>query len=203
MEQPSTRRRWFAAVLVTAAAALAVPALAAPPAGAAARAHAHHAHHADHAHHRHGGKHGGAAVVREERSKHFGEIVATKAGQTVYMLISKTGSSLPCSGACLSLWPPVVTHAKPKVPKGLRAKLLGITKSGREHQVTYDHHPLFRFKGDTTKGQTNGEGIKSFGGEWFVVGADGKPVKASLAASSKGKSGGSGGGYGSGSGSSW
>ena len=195
MNQPSTRHRRLAAVLVVAA-ALAVPSLAAAPsAGAVARTHRHHTNHANH---RHATKHGGAAVVREARSKNFGNIVTTTSGQTVYELLSKSGSSLPCSGACPSLWPPVLTRTKVRVLKGLDAKLLGTTKRGRVRQVTYDHHPLYRFKGDTSKGQTNGEGIKSFGGEWFVVGANGKPVRAALTAAKKG-SGGSGGGYGAGS----
>jgi predicted lipoprotein with Yx(FWY)xxD motif len=30
-------------------------------------------------------------------------------------------------------------------------------------------HPLYRFGGDRSKGQANGEGIKSYGGVWHVV----------------------------------
>lgn len=190
MNQPSTRRRW-AAIALMAAGVLAVPSVAAPPALAAARTRSHHEHHGHHA------KHKGAAVVRVERSKDFGRILSTTSGQTLYVLLSKTGSSLPCSGACTTVWPPELTHAKPRAPKALRAKLLGTTKSGKERQVTYDHHPLYRFRGDTSKGQTNGEDVKSFGGEWYVIARNGKPVKAALTTSKSG-SGGSGGYGGSG-----
>lgn len=205
MDQPSTRRRWAAFVLM-AASVLAVPSVVAvPPAAAVARSHRSHDHHGRrdhhgrHSHHGHHGHHGhGDAVVRVTKTKDFGHILETKSGQTVYVLLSKTGSPLPCSGACQTVWPPVLTHAaKLRAPKPLRSKLLGTTKSGKRHQVAYDHHPLFRYRGDTSKGQTNGEDIKSYGGEWYVIGPNGKPVKAAVTAS-KGKSGSSGGYGGSG-----
>ena len=44
-------------------------------------------------------------------------------------------------------------------------------------QVTYEHHPLYTFVKDTGKGQTNGEGIDAFGGEWYAVSAAGAKVE--------------------------
>jgi Secreted repeat of unknown function len=53
----------------------------------------------------------------------------------------------------------------------------------------YNHHPLYMFAKDKKAGQTNGEGVDAFGGEWNVVSPAGaKIVKQS---SSSG-----GGGYG-------
>ena len=64
-------------------------------------------------------------------------------------------------------------------------------------QVTYNHHPLYTFVKDTGKGQTNGEGVSAFGGEWYAVSAAGATV---VKAAATGTGGGdpAPGGYGSG-----
>ncbi|MGH7697990.1 MAG: hypothetical protein ACRENV_04855, partial [Candidatus Dormibacteria bacterium] len=49
--------------------------------------------------------------------------------------------------------------------------------------VTYGGWPLYTYSGDSAPGQSKGEGLKSFGGTWWAVGASGLPVKASGAAS--------------------
>jgi hypothetical protein len=36
-------------------------------------------------------------------------------------------------------------------------------------QITLNGRPLYRFSGDTAKGQAKGEGIHGFGGVWHVV----------------------------------
>ena len=62
-------------------------------------------------------------------------------------------------------------------------------RSDGKTQLTYDGHPLYLFKNDTKAGQTNGEGINAFGGNWFAVSAEGGKVVASASSS------GGGGGY--------
>jgi hypothetical protein len=42
--------------------------------------------------------------------------------------------------------------------------------------VTYNHHPLYRFIKDTKKGQTHGEGLTAFGGQWNAVSPAGTKV---------------------------
>jgi predicted lipoprotein with Yx(FWY)xxD motif len=75
-----------------------------------------------------------------------------------------------CTGQCASFWPPLLTSGKPRVAGSAKASLVGTTKraDGRL-QVTYNHHPLYRFVKDTRKGQTNGEGLNAFGAHWYVV----------------------------------
>ena len=41
---------------------------------------------------------------------------------------------------------------------------------GGELQLTYDGHPLYRYAGDQSKADANGQGV---GGQWFVVKAGG------------------------------
>jgi hypothetical protein len=67
--------------------------------------------------------------------------------------------------------------------------MLGTTRraDGRL-QVTYNHHPLYTFVKDTRKGQTKGEGLDFFGGEWYAISPAGVTVE---------KAAGSGSGYGS------
>ena len=88
---------------------------------------------------------------------------------------------------CASFWPPLITTGKPRAGTGAKASLLGTTKraDGRV-QVTYNHHPLYTFKKDTKKGQTNGEGLSAFGATWYAVSPAGARVV---------KSSGGGGGY--------
>ena len=42
------------------------------------------------------------------------------------------------------------------------------------------------FAGDSGPGQAKGQGIKSFGGTWYVVNASGNPVKSTSGGSSGG-----------------
>ena len=44
-------------------------------------------------------------------------------------------------------------------------------------QVTYGKHPLYFYIDDKKPGQTEGEGSKAFGAEWYAVGANGKKVE--------------------------
>src|SRR5262249_21920189 len=75
-----------------------------------------------------------------------------------------------CSGACASLWPPVTTGGSPTASGSAKASDLGtITRSDGAKQVTYDGHPLYYYAGDSSSGQTNGQGTDSFGAKWWLV----------------------------------
>jgi len=66
--------------------------------------------------------------------------------------------------------------------------------------VTYGGHPLYTFTGDTTAGDTNGEGSSAFGAKWWLVTPNGTALTGSGASSPSGgpssSSGGTGGGWG-------
>ena len=47
---------------------------------------------------------------------------------------------------------------------------------GGQLQLTYDGHPLYRYAGDQTRSDANGEGV---GGQWFVLKAGGGDQKRS------------------------
>jgi predicted lipoprotein with Yx(FWY)xxD motif len=95
-------------------------------------------------------------------------------GRTVYVLTPETKSNLLCKSTdCLSNWPIVTVksaHAKPVAGSGVKGKL-GVLKRGKKFQVTLAGKPLYRFAGDSAKGDAKGVGISSFGGTWHLAGA--------------------------------
>jgi predicted lipoprotein with Yx(FWY)xxD motif len=120
-------------------------------------------------------------------------IVDGKAGHTLYLFERDKSGKSSCTGACATNWPPFLTTGKPKAGPGAKQSLLGTTKrSNGKLQVTYNKHPLYRFKFDKAAGSTKGEDVSAFGGAWYVVSAKGAAIKP--AAPTGG--GGYGGGYG-------
>jgi predicted lipoprotein with Yx(FWY)xxD motif len=93
-----------------------------------------------------------------------GTVLVDGKGRTVYVLTKSGQKNVPCTDAsgCTGVWPPVSAAFK-----GWR---------------------LYEYTGDSGSGQANGQGIKSFGGTWYVLSPSGDPVKTS-------SSGGYGGGY--------
>jgi secreted repeat protein with Y-X4-D motif len=65
----------------------------------------------------------------------------------------------------------------PKAGSGVKAWLLGtISRGDGTTQVTYNHHPLYYFSGDSGSGQQHGQGVDAFGAAWFVVAPTGSKV---------------------------
>jgi predicted lipoprotein with Yx(FWY)xxD motif len=128
-----------------------------------------------------------AAVVKTASSGMLGTIVVTNDGKTVYTL-TNAGQQVPCTGACLQNWLPVMaTGGK---ASGTGVQNVGTDSSG---QVTINGAPVYTFVGDSKAGDTNGEGIMSFGGTWNVVkagggsaGGTGSTTPATTASSSSG-----------------
>ena len=140
--------------------------------------------------------------VRTHKTK-LGTIVVDSKNHTLYMFGKDKGGKSSCYGACATNWPPYLTTAKPKAGPGVKASLLGWTKrTNGKLQVTYNHHPLYRFKLDTVAGQTKGENVDFFGGVWDAVSPKGaKILPASSSNSGSGPTGPTGsGGYGGGGG---
>jgi predicted lipoprotein with Yx(FWY)xxD motif len=114
-------------------------------------------------------KGGSATAVVKTASTSLGTIVVTNDGKTVYTLTSG-GQQVPCSGACLQVWPAVTLPAGKTRATGTGVKNVGTAAGGH---VTINGAPVYTFAGDAGAGTTNGEGINSFGGTWNVVKAGG------------------------------
>lgn len=89
------------------------------------------------------------------------ETVLTDAqGFTLYTHSTDTPTSV-CSGACAAAWPPLLLPSGPRA----RASVPGVLASETNPngmQITYNGHPLYRWKNDTSPGQATGEGINNF-----------------------------------------
>jgi predicted lipoprotein with Yx(FWY)xxD motif len=107
----------------------------------------------------------------------LGKILVDSRGRTLYLFKKDRHGKSACSGQCATFWPPVIASGKPFAGRGVKQALLGASrrKDGRM-QVTYDHHPLYRFAEDKKKGQTNGEGVTGFGAKWFAVSPTGAGI---------------------------
>jgi predicted lipoprotein with Yx(FWY)xxD motif len=120
----------------------------------------------------------GGATVTVRKTK-LGTILVDAHGRTLYLFMKDKKGKSECTGACAAGWPPLMTHGKPKAGKGAEAKLLGTTARKNGTQVTYNGHPLYRFVGDSKAGETNGEGSKAFGAEWYVLAPSGNKIDKS------------------------
>jgi predicted lipoprotein with Yx(FWY)xxD motif len=112
-------------------------------------------------------------------------IVVDGHGRTVYLLISDTAGVPTCarlSPDCPKAWPAVPANGKPIAGKGIKAGLLGVaTGAGGVKQVTYNHHPLYFFRGgfgappgDKQPGHVRGQ---AFFGIWYVLSPKGRAIK--------------------------
>jgi predicted lipoprotein with Yx(FWY)xxD motif len=127
------------------------------------------------------------------------KVLTTAQGFVIYWFAIDTPTKSNCTGTCASYWPPLL--GTPTLASGvtLSGKLGTITRSGGQVQATYDGHPLYLYKADTSAGMDSGNGLNLSGGKWWAMTASGAKIKASSSSSSGGSSSGGssgGGGYG-------
>ena len=115
----------------------------------------------------------GAASVTLADSK-LGKIVVDANGMTLYAFLKDTGGTPACSGACANAWPPAAATGTPTAGTGITGSLTAVARPDGSMQLKLGDWPLYRFAGDAAAGDANGQGSN---GVWYVVGADGQPVK--------------------------
>ena len=99
------------------------------------------------------------------KGKHERVLVNAK-GYTLYYFTKDTPKASHCTGGCSSLWPPLLTHAKRLAkPAGLKGRL-AVVKDSHGHQIAYNGHLLYTYRGDTKPGQAAGQGYLK---EWWVA----------------------------------
>jgi predicted lipoprotein with Yx(FWY)xxD motif len=135
----------------------------------------------------------GVATVAAASSK-LGMVLVDASGRTLYLFEKDQPNQSACAGACVAAWPVDQSSGTPRAGSGVTASLLGtIHRGDGSTQVTYDHHPLYYYSGDSQPGQQNGQGLNAFGATWFAVAPAGGAVKGGATATT----GANGGGYGS------
>lgn len=130
------------------------------------------------------------APALKVKATSLGKVIVDGKGRTLYMFGADTKNKSNCAGACAQNWPPAAAPRKPKVGSGLSAKKLRVIKrADGTKQLSYAGHPLYRFAGDSSPGDVNGQGINAFGGVWNVVSPKGKAVTSGSSPSSGSTSG--------------
>lgn len=114
----------------------------------------------------------------------LGTVLVNGNGQTLYVLSSEKGGKVTCTAAagCTAVWPDTELPAGVSAGvagSGVQSSLLGTTKGADgTTYLTYATYPVYTYKGDAAPGTASGQGINSFGGTWYVIGADGNPITA-------------------------
>jgi len=107
----------------------------------------------------------------------IGTVLVNSRGHTLYLFGGDRNGKSACSGQCATFWPPLIASGKPSIAGGAKASLIGtIKRADGRRQVTYNHHPLYTFVKDKSKGQTHGEGVSAFGSKWYAVSPAGAKV---------------------------
>lgn len=98
-------------------------------------------------------------------------------GRAVYMFVIDSKNFSACTGPCAGAWPPLSPPAALSGNATVQAELIGrITRSDGRAQVTYNDMPIYYYHGDERPGDIKGQGKNAFGGPWYLVSPDGKPI---------------------------
>ena len=93
-------------------------------------------------------------------------ILTDTQGKTLYYFTPDTAAKVACTAACAQTWPPLLyTGSSTPTSSTSLPGTLGTLSDTNGTQVEYGGYLLYTYSGDTTAGQTNGEGLF---GKWFV-----------------------------------
>lgn len=127
-----------------------------------------------------------SATVHAAKVAGVGTVLVDASGYTLYLFTPDKQSKSTCSGSCAAVWHPLTVRNKPVAGSGTKAALLGTVKDADgKTQVTYDKWPLYTFTVDSKPGQASGQGVKSFGGQWWAVTPAGKEAGATSSSATK------------------
>jgi predicted lipoprotein with Yx(FWY)xxD motif len=114
------------------------------------------------------------------RKGKLGRYIVDGKGFTLYLFEKDKHGKSACYGPCSKVWSPLITSRKPSAGAGVIASKIGTTKrKNGKLQATYGGHPLYHYDDDHKPGQTEGEGSKAFGAEWYILAPSGKKIDKS------------------------
>lgn len=126
----------------------------------------------------------GAAQLTAAQSAEYGAYVADAEGRALYMFTADqqgTGDQAAtsnCYDACAQAWPPLLTEGDPVAGPQVDETLLGtLERQDGTTQVTYGGWPLYYYVQDQGPGQTTGQDVQGFGGEWYLVSPQGERIE--------------------------
>ena len=107
----------------------------------------------------------------------LGKIVVDGKGMTAYFYdLDKANSGFSaCTGPCATIWPALSSTTPSPTVTGISGTvgIIGGTDGGT--QVTINGRPLYTYSGDSSAGNTKGQGID---GIWYVVSPTGQEMKS-------------------------
>ena len=119
----------------------------------------------------------GEPTINVSESTEFGPILVDDQGLSLYIFMDDTqhGESSSCNDECAAEWPPLLSQGSPIAGEGVDSSLLGtVTRADGSLQVIYNGWPLYYFQGDSTLGDTNGQGMENL---WFLITPTGDAVQ--------------------------
>ena len=107
-------------------------------------------------------------TVNVVQSAALGDYLTGENGLTLYVFKKDSNDTSTCGTGCADNWPPFALEGSETVAggAGVTGTFGTMTRADGKTQVTYDHHPLYYYKGDTKAGDTNGQGMNAV---WFVA----------------------------------
>lgn len=108
----------------------------------------------------------GPATVKTAQTS-IGTILVDTDGKTLYLFVNDQGTTSAVPANILAAWPPLTVTGSPVAGQGVDQSKLGTApQPDGQTYVTYNGHPLYRFTGDASAGQTNGHKV---GNIWYAV----------------------------------
>jgi predicted lipoprotein with Yx(FWY)xxD motif len=104
-----------------------------------------------------------STVVASAEKAKVGSVLVDAEGRTLYRFTAEAQGLPVCTGACVGTWTPALAGTASGLPKHVATVK---RPDDGEVQLTYDGHPLYRYAGDRSKADANGQGV---GGQWYVV----------------------------------
>jgi len=107
----------------------------------------------------------------------LGKIVVDGKGMTVYFYDpdkANSGASA-CTGQCAAIWPALAPTTATPTFTGISGTVGKIGGTDGGMQITINGRPLYTYTGDSSPGNTNGQGIE---GIWYVVSPTGDEMKS-------------------------
>jgi predicted lipoprotein with Yx(FWY)xxD motif len=107
---------------------------------------------------------------------HVGTVLTSASGLTLYRFTQDPVGMSVCTGACAKIWPPLTASKGEHVagPKGVKGLSVINVGHGR-WQLAFHNVALYRYAGDTKKGQAHGQGVAH---TWFAALKSGIPAAA-------------------------
>lgn len=126
------------------------------------------------------GSHAKTVTISTADISGVGTVLTTSSGLTLYRFTEDKPGTSTCTGACATIWPPLLAPKGAHVSGPHGVKGLTLVNVGDGHwQVAFHELPLYRFEGDKKQGQAHGQNV---GAEWFAVLKSGIPTSAAVGA---------------------